>query len=169
MYSFLYSALLGVIFLLTIKRKEKRELPFLPCLFMGYVCYMNLKYKAIYTVEIAFIMPVIILLLSGVVLSGFYFHDKNVLYGKIYEMGNIARQEYRMPEDLDLGKLESALTESFGQKLLLFEQVICTVEEENDGILITGEMEYQGKKLVSSQYFTFNDTEKNIRIIKPIE
>lgn len=136
---------------------------------MGYTFYLNQKYKAVYTVEIAFIMPVIILLLSGVILTGFYFHDKNVLYGKIYEMGSISRQEYRSPEGIDTGKLELVLSESCQNKLLLFTDVSCSIVEDSNGVLITGEMKSRGRKVTSSKYFTLNDVENSIRKIKPIE
>lgn len=114
-------------------------------------------------------MPIIILLLSGIVVSTFYLHDKNIMYSKIYEVGNIAKQEYREPREFDTTELELVLVEACQGKLLLFKDVVCNIEESGDGVTVKATAQWSGKNLSASRNFEFVDTEKSIRSIKRIE
>lgn len=173
-FSFMGAAVVALVNYLIQKNREgntqlrNKELPFLPFLCLGYSHCITRKYKAVFTIEIAYIMPIIILLLSGIVLSGFYLHDKNILYSKVYELGSIARQEYRMPQETMTSELEEVLVSGCKGKMLLFDSVTCYVERSGSEISITGEMEFRGKKVAVTRVFGLNDTEKNIRTIRPV-
>lgn len=172
--SFLSSAVSAGIYYIWRRAKVKQvkmkglQLPFLPFIFLGFMKHLNRKYKGVYTVEIACIMPIIILLLSGIVLAGFYLHDKNVLYSKIYEFGSVARQEIRQPAGVDLEELEELVIENCRPKLLLFDNVSCQIEENSSEISIYGEMEFKGKRVSVSRVFALNDVERSIRTVRPV-
>lgn len=138
-------------------------------MFLGYTLDLSNKYKGVYTIEVACVMPIVILLLSGIVVSSFYLHDKNIMYSKIYEVGNIAKQEYREPSDFDTSELELVLEESCKGKLLLFKNVVCDIEESGDGITVNATTQWKGKSISASRKFEFVDAEKSIRSIKKIE
>ena len=44
-----------------------------------------MKLKGSMTVEMSFLMPMIMFLIMGCILTVFYYHDKNVLSGAAYE------------------------------------------------------------------------------------
>ena len=46
--------------------------------------YIQRALKGSMTVEMSFLMPIILLLLMNSILAAFYFHDKNILAGAAY-------------------------------------------------------------------------------------
>lgn len=105
-----------------------------------YKCYKKwaqVRYKGSTSIELSMMMPVILLVIVAVVNAGFYYHDKNVIYGKVFELGAIAWQQERLPSGLDVVELEIHYQESVEGKLLLFPEVTCDVKEESSGISIT--------------------------------
>lgn len=52
--------------------------------------YIQRALKGSMTVEMSFLMPIILLLLMNSILAAFYFHDKNILAGAAYETAVIS-------------------------------------------------------------------------------
>lgn len=121
------------------------------------------KYKGVYTIEIACMMPVIILVLTGVVILSFYFHDKNIMYDKAYEIGAVARQELRSPQGLDVDVVQEWAQTSSEDKLLLFDTIICNITHGSQSILVHQIMEKGGYKVEITREFTINNVEKSLR------
>ena len=51
--------------------------------------------KGSMTVELSFLMPIILLLIMSSILAAFYFHDKNVLAGAAYETAVVGSTKIR--------------------------------------------------------------------------
>ncbi len=172
--AFSCSAAVGILY--TVIQKSRgfdcqlrgKEHPFLPFLALGFLHYLNRKYKAVYTVEVAYIMPLIILIISGVVISGFYLHDKNILYSKVYELGSIARQENRTPHDGRSIELEEVLINNCKGKLLLFQFIECEIEERDDVVRIYAKMEFMSKSVSIERVFAIDNVEENLRAERPV-
>lgn len=127
------------------------------------------RYKASTTIELAMMMPVVLLVITAVIHAGFYYHDKNVLYGKVYELGAIGLQQERLDGGLDTQKLMEHYYDSLAGKLLLFSDIRCEVEEISNSIRITVAAE---KGLMSIRIE--GDTpiyyvEQSVRRLQPIE
>lgn len=162
---FTLSGIFGVILLLRKKIDKEGELPFLPFMAMGHYIWLRLvsSQKAVYTVEIACIMPIVILIITGVILTTFYFHDKNILYSKVYETGVIGRQMYHNPEGVVVEKLESFMDEKCVPKMLLFSQVEYSIEVDKDEILIEASMEKASRRVTVQRQYQLNHGEEEIR------
>lgn len=126
-------------------------------------------YKASTTIELAMMMPVLLLVINAVIYAGFYYHDKNIIYGKVYELQGIGVQQDRLEQGVDIRELEEHYYESVDGKLLLFTEITCDVKEVSSGLNITvrakrGRMSVEMAREVSIYY-----VEQNIRRLQPIE
>lgn len=121
------------------------------------------------TVELAMMIPVILLVITGVIYAGFYFHDKNVIYGKVYEFGAIAVQEERRASGLDVNIIEDTFIKDTQDKLLLLSALDCTVKKESNTITIMAEAKYGKMGVEITKEFQYYYVEKNIRLSQPVE
>lgn len=55
-----------------------------------------------YTVEMSFLMPIIMLLVMSSIYAFFYYHDKNIIAGAAYETAVVIRREKNRIHRLDL-------------------------------------------------------------------
>lgn len=93
--------------------------------------------KASTTIELAMMMPVVLLVITIVVQAGLYYHDKNLIYGKVHELGAIAIQQERSATGFDREVLVEHYKESLEGKLLLLGEVSCDVVKWGDHISIS--------------------------------
>jgi len=70
-------------------------------------------------IEMAYIMPVIFLVISALIYTSFYFHDKNIIQGTAYETAVILSQKERLAEPADG---ESVFQGRLGSKLIFFDR-----------------------------------------------
>lgn len=114
---------------------------------------MVVKFKAVTTVEVALIMPVILLVLSGVIISVFYYHDKNVLYSHVHQLGSVIHQENRKSSGADVDELKLHLEQIVEGKLLLFDGVESSVEEVGQYITITASVQKNSRAIKISKSY----------------
>lgn len=72
------------------------------------------------TVEMSFLMPMILLLIMGCILTVFYFHDKNILAAAAYETAVTGSTKAREPNGADVGELQALYAERVKGKCILF-------------------------------------------------
>ncbi len=72
------------------------------------------------TVEMSFLLPIILLLIMSSILAAFYFHDKNILSGAAYETAVVGSTKIREREQISSGELETLFRERIGRKCILF-------------------------------------------------
>ena len=63
------------------------------------------KLKAVMTIEMSFLVPIIIFLFMGLVLSTFYYHDKNIINGAAYETAVTGSIKMRQKEETSEAEL----------------------------------------------------------------
>lgn len=80
------------------------------------------------TVEMSFLMPIILLLLMTSILSVFYFHDKNVLSAAAYETAVAGSVKARKPGGADVGELHALYAERSQGKCILFSASEAEIE-----------------------------------------
>lgn len=75
--------------------------------------------KGSMTVEMSFLMPIILLLIMSSILAAFYFHDKNILAGAAYETAVVGSTKMREKDGITEGELEAFFLERLGGKCIL--------------------------------------------------
>ena len=79
-----------------------------------------MKLKGSMTVEMSFLMPMIMFLIMGCILAVFYYHDKNVLSGAAYETAVAGSTRMRERDGIDEGELEALYADRTEGKCILF-------------------------------------------------
>lgn len=94
---------------------------------MGRICKKSMtkhrkgrRLKGSMTVEMSFLLPIILLLIMSSILATFYFHDKNILSGAAYETAVVGSTKMREREQISPGELEVLFRERVGRKCILF-------------------------------------------------
>ena len=72
------------------------------------------------TVEMSFLMPMILFLIMGCILAVFYYHDKNILGAAAYETAVVGSTKAREKDGVETGKLQALYRERIRKKCVLF-------------------------------------------------
>ena len=63
------------------------------------------KLKGSTVVEMAYLMPVVLLCWMAIIFALFYYHDKNIIGGAAYETAIVGSEEWRWQKEIEDGKL----------------------------------------------------------------
>ena len=118
---------------------------------------------AVITVEMSFLFPVILGILSLLFHTIFYYHDKNILMGTAYEAAVVHSQKKRSPEVCTIAEAEQSFEIAARKRMLLFSAVNLTIEETDQKITVQG-IAWKGRMKISvSQSAAVTEPEKFIR------
>lgn len=126
------------------------------------------RYKGSTTIELAMMMPVVLLVITVVVQASFYYHDKNLIYGKVHELGAIAIQQERSITGFEREVLVEHYKGSLEDKLLLFGEVSCEVVKVGDRIRISVAAEKGIMALSINREVTLQYVEQSIRRLQSL-
>lgn len=98
--------------------------------------YTDKALKGSMTVEMSFLMPIILLLVMSSILAAFYFHDKNILAGAAYETVVVGSTKIRKKDGVTAEELETLFRERAGRKCILFAGSSASVNIEKTEICI---------------------------------
>lgn len=90
--------------------------------------------KGSYTVELAAIMPVIMLVLVLAITSSFFMYDKCIMEGIAIEAAVTAAEELRYDEDLSV--VQTNAENTAGKRLIFFEKGNVTVSKEKNRVTV---------------------------------
>lgn len=121
------------------------------------------------TVEMAYIMPVVLLVFIVVMYVTFYFHDKNILSGIAYETAVLGTQKERMPKGLDTGELETHFQKRIDGKMILFSGASVQIKEAADYIVVNSQASKKRMRLQVTQKASITEPEKFIRLLRKID
>lgn len=119
-----------------------------------------------YTIEMSYLMPVILLLIMSSIFGMFYFHDKAVLSGAAYETVSVGSTKAREGAGVDTGELETLFYERAGNKCILFDRIEVSVSVGNDEIRIQGTGTKRGMTVSVLKSMPVTKPEKRIRDIR---
>lgn len=119
-----------------------------------------------FTVEMSFLMPIILLLIMGSILSVFYFHDKNIVAGAAYETAVVGSTKAREKDGVDPGELESLFEERVGDKCILFARVDVSVKVEDEQIEVQAQAAKRKMKISVVKRAPVTEPEQGIRDIR---
>ena len=118
---------------------------------------------AVITVEMSFLFPVILGILSLLFHTIFYYHDKNILIGTAAETAVIGAQLERKPDQ----RSEVDLTEVYRQrihgKLILFPEAMAVCEITNTKVTVTAKAVWKKMELEVEQSAPLLHPERIIR------
>lgn len=84
---------------------------------------MGKRARGSMTVEMSFLMPMILFLIMGCILAVFYYHDKNILSGAAYETAVAGSTKAREKGGVTKEELEQLLQDRVRGKCILFSRV----------------------------------------------
>lgn len=122
-----------------------------------------------FTVEMSLLMPMILFLIMGCMLAGFYYHDKNIIAGAAYETAVVGSTKAREKDGVSESELNTLFKERVGRKCILFPgaRVTSLVGEEEIRISATAKKRRMSLSVECSAAVT--DPEKYIRDIRRIK
>ena len=121
------------------------------------------------TVEMSFLMPVILLLIMGTILAVFYYHDKNILSGAAYETAVVGSTKAREKDEIETGELETLFRQRVYGKCILFAWSNASIEigEKEIKVAVTAIYKYMTVSIVQRAAMT--EPEKDIRELRKRE
>ena len=79
------------------------------------------KVKGSTVVEMAYLMPVVLLCWMAIIFTLFYYHDKNIIGGAAYETAVVGSEEWRWQKKIEDGKMEQYFQKRIENKLIFFD------------------------------------------------
>lgn len=116
-----------------------------------------------YTIEMSYLMPVILLLIMSSIFGMFYFHDKVVLSGAAYEAAAVGGTKARKKAGVTAGEIEALFYERAGDKCILFDRIEVSVSVGDDEIRIQGTGAKRGMTVSVLKSMPVTEPEKRIR------
>lgn len=122
-----------------------------------------------FTVEMAFLMPMILFLILGCILAAFYYHDKNIISAAAYETAVVGSTKAREKEGVSEGTLNQLFEERVGRKCILFTNAKATCTVAEDRIEVTAFARKKRMSLSVKSEAAITKPEKYIRDIRRIK
>lgn len=119
---------------------------------------MRKRQKGSFTIEAAMLIPIILFLIATMITILFYWHDRTVLKGLVYETAVIGAEKVS-----DTGELETYANELLEGKLLWFPTATVTVEKEENQVVVKAEASWRRMKAMAQVATPITTPEKIIR------
>lgn len=129
----------------------------------------NRRLKGAMTVEMSVIIPLILFLVMGLVISVFYFHDKNILNGAASETAIVGTRRLGEGKAITEEELEGLCLERVNGKCFFLTRHTITVSIEKEEIIV--EIFAKKKKFAVSvtKRAVMTQPEKKIRNIRRLD
>lgn len=114
--------------------------------------------KGSITVEMSFLMPMILFLILLCILSVFYYHDKNIISAAAYETAVVGSTKAREQEGVMVEELQELFDQRLQDKCILFDKVYAKIEIGEEEIKVEAE---------ASKNWMWVSTEKHASVTEP--
>lgn len=136
-----------------------------------------------YTVEMSFLMPIIMLLIMSSIYAFFYYHDKNIIAGAAYETAVVGSNKAREKPDsqtgfgdrsgdrsgTDVAELETLFQSRVNGKCILLSTIQGQVTVEEDEVCVRAQGTWRKMKVSVEKRAAITEPEKKLRDIKKIK
>ena len=122
--------------------------------------------RGVATVEMAYIMPVVLLVFVMLVYTTFYFHDKNILLGETAEAAVVGAQKERMLSGLDGGAVGNYFTDRARRKMILLTQLQISISTDGDDVIATASASHGRMKVAVKRKQSKMNAETYIRLLR---
>lgn len=126
------------------------------------------KVKASATVEMAYIMPVVLLAFVALVYILFYLHDKNIITGAGYETAVAAAQNLRWDQENAEEEMEKFFRERIRGKFIFFSTAEVEVVCEKECVTVRAEAAKRRMRIHTEQSCQVTKPETFIRSLRRI-
>lgn len=116
--------------------------------------------------EMAFLMPVILLIIMSSIWGAFYYHDKNIIASAAYETVVAGSNKAREGEGARQSELEQLFQERTKGKCIFFSGAEAAVVVEEKEITVTARAGKRKMSITVEKKMPVTDPEKKIREIK---
>lgn len=125
--------------------------------------------SGVITVEMTYIVPMILFIFVMIIYTVFYYHDKNILLGAAGETAIVAAQMVRRPETNEKSDLTEFYQERIQGKLILFSGAEVSIEESGKRIRVNVYAKRRKMQLQIMQSAAIVEPEKKIRRKRSLE
>ena len=125
---------------------------------------MKRKFKGRVTVEAAFLVPIIFMVIAVVISILFYYHDKNVITGVAHETAVVCSRSEKTETEI-----ESYFYEQLGEKLLMFGSVDVELEELDKELCLTCTARKNGMNINVTANMKRTSPESQIRTMRLLQ
>lgn len=133
-----------------------------------------------FTVEMSFLMPVILLLIMSSMYAFFYYHDKNIISGAAYETAvvgsNKAREQGNRTvgnasggKGVDVSELEILFQNRVHGKCILMTNIQGQINVSEDEICVQAQAVWKNMRLNIEKRAAVTEPEKKLRDIRKIK
>ncbi len=122
-----------------------------------------------YTVEMSFLMPIILLLIMSSIYAVFYFHDKNIIAGAAYETVVVGSTKAREKEGVSEEELNLLFRERVDGKCILLTDVSGHVNVTKDDISVTASASFARMSVSLKKRASITEPERNLRDRKKLK
>ena len=131
-----------------------------------------------YTVEMSFLMPIIMLLVMSSIYAFFYYHDKNIIAGAAYETAVVGSKAREKPDSqtgsgdrsgTDVAELETLFQSRVNGKCILLSTIQGQVTVEGDEVCVRAQGTWRKMKVSVEKRAAITEPEKKLRDIKKIK
>ena len=122
--------------------------------------------RASTVVEMAYLMPLVLMVWMLVIFGLFYYHDKTILMGAAYETVIVGSEILYGMEEFPQEEMENYFRERIRGKLMFYGQVSVNVYEEQQRIIAKASASAKGMELQASGSAVITEPEKQIRRLK---
>lgn len=119
--------------------------------------------KGVITVEMSYILPMVLFVLALVVNTVFYFHDKNILIGAAAETAVLGAQMERKPDEKGQTDLSAFCSRRIAGKMILFGKPTVSVEVTDKQVTVSAAADRKGMSLEVRQQAPILKPEEKIR------
>lgn len=126
-------------------------------------CVISRTVSGVITIELSYLIPLILFLFVSIMYTVFYYHDKNILIGAASETAVLGAQLKRKPDENDLVDLSDFCQERIQGKLIFFAGAQADISLSDKGIEITVYASRGRMKIQTTQKAPVVKPEKKIR------
>ena len=125
--------------------------------------------KGSFTVEMAFLMPMILFLILGCIRISFYYHDKNIIAGAAYETAVVGSTKAREKDGIQEAELKALFQERVGKKCILFPGAVAVCSVSKEEIRVSAMAKRRKMSLAVESRAVVTEPERYIRDIRRIK
>ncbi len=115
------------------------------------------------TVEMTYIVPVILLIFFLSIMGIFYFHDKEVIAACAYEAAVVGSAKAREKDGVTEGTVKAIFEERVNGKCILFGEVSGSAEVSEERIVVKASASRGRMRLLVSETASLTEPEETIR------
>ncbi len=124
------------------------------------------KVRGVLTVEMSFLIPIILLIFVVVIETVFYYHDKNILLGAAAETAVVGAQTERKPDEAGETDLSAFYQERIEGKLIFFSGAAADISKQGGRIQVEVTAKRNRMKIHIVQQSAVTEPEKTIRRVR---